>query len=340
MRRWFSRRSFGRRFFALLAAVGLVAALLWFTPTPYYVTAPGAAIDTSRLVAVPGGEVRRDHLYMLIVASQPANLFWYLYARLDPRAELETAESFLGGLENYEQYEEISRRMMRDSREIAKAVALQQLGYGRGVQAAGAEVTGLLQNSPARGYLQPGDVITAVADRPVSTADELRAALQAIPGGQTVTLRIERGGRTLTLSVPTVPHADPERAGSAALGVYIADALRFDVPLPVTVASGQITGPSAGLMFTLQIIDQLTPGGITGGLRVAGTGTIEPDGRVGAIGGVKQKVYTAEAAGADVIFVPQANYAAALAAATRIQVVPVTHVQEALAWLRTHRRGA
>jgi len=121
------------------------------------------------------------------------------------------------------------------------------------------------------------------------------------------------------------------------LGIFIKDYLVFDVPIPVQIRSGLITGPSAGLMFTLQIIDQLTPGGLTGDMVIAGTGTIEHDGSVGSIGGVRQKVFAAEVAGASVIFVPRENYPAAAAAATRIQVVPVDNVRDALNWLNQQK---
>ena len=138
-----------------------------------------------------------------------------------------------------------------------------------------------------------------------------------------------RGAEELTLTLPTLASQEAGREGTAMLGITIQDELEFDDDaVPVEIRSGSIFGPSAGLMFTLQIIDQLTPGGLTD-LVVAGTGTIEPDGRVGRIGGVQQKVYTAEAAGADLMFVPRGNYEEAAAVATRVQVVPVDHVRDA-----------
>ena len=114
----------------------------------YYVTAPGAAIDTSRLVTVENGDVHRGHLYLLVVNTQPANLFWYLYAQVDRRAVLETKEQYLGSFESYAEYLDWNRQLMSDSQRTARAVAFQQLGFGEGVRSVGARVVGVLADSP------------------------------------------------------------------------------------------------------------------------------------------------------------------------------------------------
>ncbi|HEY8345873.1 MAG TPA: PDZ domain-containing protein [Symbiobacteriaceae bacterium] len=322
-----------RRLLLWSLGVLLGAAILWFTPTPYYVTAPGVAIDTSQVVAVEGGTPHPGRLYMLVVTTRPANLFWYLYSRIDPRAELERPQQFLGDIPDYEHYLMITRRMMEDSQKTAKALALQWTGYGTGVQPVGAEVVSVIPGSPAAGVLQPGDRIIAVDGHLVTGAADLQERMGQVSPGSQVVLRLRRGDVELTLPVSTMPATDAGGRRRAALGVYITDALAFDLPLNVEIRSGSITGPSAGLMFALEIIDQLSPTDLTGGRRVAGTGAIEPDGRVGAVGGVRQKVYTAEAAGAEVIFVPRENYQEALSAAVRIQVVPVSTLKEAVQYL-------
>jgi len=324
-----------RRLFLLSGLVAILGAVLVYTPTDYYVTAPGAAIDTSRLVAVENGSPHRGRLYMLVVNTQPANLFWYLYAQLDSRAVLETKEEYLGSFETYAEYLDWSQQLMEDSQRTAQAVAFELLGFGEGVRAVGARVAGILADSPVRGILQAGDVITAIGGEPVDSVSALRACLSQYPGGAEVEAALLRNGVELTLVLPTRASSEAGREGTAVLGITVQDELEFDDDaLPVEIRSGSIFGPSAGLMFTLQIVDQLTPGGLTDRV-VAGTGTIEPDGSVGVIGGVQQKVYTAEAAGAELMFVPAGNYADAAAVATRIQVVPVEHVREALGWLRS-----
>lgn len=338
LRAWFSRRNaWSRRLLLLVLGLSVAGLVLWFTPTHWYITAPGAAIDTSRLVSVPGGHAHRGQLYMLVVTVQPANLFWYLYAKMDARAELETPEKFLGPVEDYDQYLELTRQMMADSVQAAKAVALQQSGYGTGAYPAGVLVTGLSKESPSKGVLNAGDVITALNSQPVKTPEELRAIVRAVKPGAPITVGFTRRDQSLSASVTT--RENPDVPGAAMLGILVDQKYGFDVPVPVQIKPGLITGPSAGLMFTLQIIDQLTPGGIAGNKVIAGTGTIEADGSVGAIGGVQQKVYAAEAAGAVVFFSPRDNYEDARKAATRVEVVPVDHVQDALKWLKAHAEG-
>ena len=328
-----------RRLFVLSSLIAVVGAVLVYTPTQYYVTAPGAAIDTSRLVVVENGDVHRGRLYLLVVNTQPANLFWYLYAQVDRRAVLETKEQYLGSFESYAEYLDWNRELMSNSQRTARAVAFEQLGFGEGVRSVGARVAGILADSPVRGLLHAGDVIVALQGEPVTDTESLRALLSGIPGGTEVEVAVLRGGEELRLTLPTRESQEAGREGTAAFGITIQNELEFDDDaVPVEIRSGSIFGPSAGLMFTLQIIDQLTPGGLTD-LVVAGTGTIEPDGRVGRIGGVQQKVYTAEAAGADLMFVPRGNYDEAAAVATRIQVVPVDHVRDALEWLRASSGG-
>jgi PDZ domain-containing protein len=317
-----------------LTALGLV---LWYTPTPWYITAPGAAIDTGGLIEVAGGDSRQGQLFMLVVTTQPANLFWYLYAKADPRAELETREQFLGNITDYEKYVELTRQMMEDSKQTAMAIGLKHAGYGRGTVPVGAQITDLSTGSPNTDLFRPGDVVVAVGGRLITTAGQLREALAAVTPGSQVAVRVKRAGKEIDLTARTIESPDPARKGQAILGVLIKDSILFDVPVDIAIKTGAITGPSAGLMFTLQIIDQLTPGGITGGRVVAGTGTVEADGAVGLIGGVKQKVFAAEAAGASVMFVPRANYPDAASVATRLTVVPVDRVEDALAWLKVNR---
>nr|PZN44721.1 MAG: hypothetical protein DIU70_02005 [Bacillota bacterium] len=147
------------------------------------------------------------------------------------------------------------------------------------------------------------------------------------------------GGGGTRAGVAGPPRRGPGGDG-AALGLLVRDAYAVDLPLAVELEPGGITGPSAGLIFSLEIVEQLTGEPLAGDLRVAGTGAVDPEGRVGPVGGVAQKVYTAEAAGARVLFVPRENYEEARAVATRVEVVPVGSVAEAVAWLRAHRSGA
>lgn len=327
-----------RRILAIATAVVLAVSVLWFVPTGYYVTAPGAAIRTERMIEVEGGEDHPGRLMLLVVAAQPANLFWYLYGKLDARVDLETPQQFLGSIPDFHEYVKLSQAMMQDSQQTARAIALQLAGKGAGVQPVGVTVLSLLPQAPAAAVLQEGDLLLAVADQEVVTVEQVRSAMSGAVPGEPVTLLIRRGEERLALEVIT--YEEPARKGQALIGATLKPAYHFDLPVDVRIKSGQITGPSAGLMFTLTIIDKLTAGGITGGLSVAGTGTINPDGTVGMIGGARQKAVSAELAGADVFFVPSGNYEEARQAATVMEVVSVDTVYDALDWLQRHRPSA
>jgi len=323
----------------LFAAVLVTAfAVLWYTPTPYYITAPGAAIDTARLVKAQGGTPRAGHLYMLVLNTSQASLLDYLYAKVDRRAVLENQRQYLGDIPDYAKYLELTRQMMADSQMTAKALAEQRVGLGKGVVPQGVQVIDLATGSPSLGILQKQDVIVAMGGRPIRSLAELQSFMAGMQPGTPLVLRIQRGGREQEVTVIT--GEDPQQKGRAILGIFPKDNLTFDIPVSVQINSGSITGPSAGLMFTLQLIDQLSPEGLAGDLKIAGTGTIEPDGSVGTIGGVQQKVFTAEAAGAQFMFVPRGNYADAQKVATRVQLIPVDSLDDALAWLKAHRTAA
>jgi Lon-like protease len=156
--------------------------------------------------------------------------------------------------------------------------------------------------------LKPGDLILAVNEKPVTTPSQVEEAVVASGPGKVLDLRIERAGaeRTVTLT-------PEEKDGKARVGIAMLPSYRF--PFQVTVGiDDQIGGPSAGLMFSLGIYDTLTPGSLTDGDVIAGTGTIAPNGKVGAIGGIQQKVAAARETGAALFLVPAANCREALGA--------------------------
>jgi PDZ domain-containing protein len=319
-----------------LSVALVLGAALAFIRTPYYVTAPGMALDTAKAIRVEGGQVHEDHGYLLTVFAQPANVWLWLWGQFDHRVQLETAKEFLGDLPDFAAYDQMAKEMMVDAQRTAKAIGLQRAGYGRGVDPIGLVVTAVLKGAPAEGKLLPKDRIVAAAGLAVRTHAELQRAFGTIKPGDPVALQVERNGVLQTITVQTGKH--PQEATRPYLGVSLEQAVRYDdEAVPIEILLPWITGPSCGLAMTLQVVDQLTPGGIYPNERIAITGTIEIDGSVGAIGGIAQKVVTAEAAGAQVIMVPPANFEDAKRAAARIKVVPVSTIDAALAWLKQER---
>jgi PDZ domain-containing protein len=186
---------------------------------------------------------------------------------------------------------------MVDSQQDAIAAALVELGYDFPREVT---VAGIVEDSPAVGILEEGDVIAEVNGEPVNSVDELRAAVRDNGADAPAELSIVRDGAPLTVQVTPV-----DRDGSVVLGVGVRMAYEF--PIDVELQLDNVGGPSAGMMFALGIVDKLTPGAMTGGEIIAGTGTIDSAGEVGAIGGIRQKLWGAEGAGADWFLAPASN---------------------------------
>jgi Lon-like protease len=218
---------------------------------------------------------------------------------------------------------------MSASQEIAAAVALRKLGYH--VASSGVDVSAIDVGAPADGVLKPGDVILSAEGQDISTPDDLRRVMEGVKPGETVSLQIERAGVEQTVTVGTKASTDtPPRA---IMGILIEP--KLDLPVKISINTGQIGGPSAGLAFALDIIDELGPTDIDHGKRVVATGEMALDGSVEEIGGIKQKTFGAREADADVFLVPDANAAGARKYADGLRIIPVSNLSEALAALAT-----
>jgi PDZ domain-containing protein len=183
--------------------------------------------------------------------------------------------------------------------------------------------------------LKIGDVIVGLNGSPVQTINDLINAISAQPYPATVHLLVKRLGAEISLDIPLIPPAPP--ADTPKLGIQIETAgFNYNPPFPVSIETNKISGgPSAGLIFTLTVYNSLISQDLTGGRRIAGTGTINLDGSVGPIGGVKQKIFAAEAVGAAYFLCPVDNYADAVSVARTIKVVKIATVQQAVDFLRS-----
>jgi PDZ domain-containing protein len=190
----------------------------------------------------------------------------------------------------------------------------------------GALVRRVEAGAPADGRLFPGDLIVRVDGRSVGSADEVVQHVRRVGASRAVEFIVRVQDQTRTVRVRAERPAD---GGDPRVGVEVLD----NFPFSVLIESGDIGGPSAGLMWTVGMADLLTPGDLTAGRRIAGTGTIDIDGIVGPIGGIGQKVVAAERAGATVFLVPRANHETARAAGTGLELVPVDDLDDALAYL-------
>jgi PDZ domain-containing protein len=199
------------------------------------------------------------------------------------------------------------------------------------------------RDAPAHDKLEPGDQILAVDGTDVSDVSEVGPLVQAHRPGDEVDVTYDRNGTTRTAAIVagkvskdgfSCVDAKGSTAGTTCLGITSQEFTTYQFPVNVGIDTQRVGGPSAGLAFTLAIIDDLTPGSLTGGKQVAVTGTIAPDGAVGAVGGVEQKAITARANGVQLMIVPEAEVGAARRGAGDVRVVGAKNVDEALAALR------
>jgi PDZ domain-containing protein len=329
----------------VLLVITLALGVLWLIPANYYMILPGAAQPVSHLISIPGrASSVGGNLYDTYVNEFKATrLLYVLFGLVRDDVTIEPAAQVNDGCPD-QQYQELLQGMMADSKIEAEAAALHVLGYKIGLQGNGPEIVEVLCNVPAAKVLRPGDRILAVDGHRVHFAVQVAPFIQRHVPGSIVHLTIGRHGKILHVAVRTV-HADAEgdivpQGGHALVGILTTDPLKF--PVKIHINSGDVGGPSAGLMFALGIIEQLTHRDITHGNKVAGTGTIsctgprgalDCNGVVGPIGGARQKAIAAQAAGATYFLVPKGNYAEARSAHTHLKIVPVSSLKQALQFL-------
>ena len=332
---------------AILMAIGIAIAIAWPITVPYYTLSPGPVYDTADFVTVEGGEVsERGELFFLTVSLKEANVFEWAAGHLDETVDISPRQNIRPTGVSPEQLRRESLAAMQQSKDNATYVALTTLGYEVTLVGTGALVIETVPESAADGVLFANDVIVQMNGEPVAFRTDVIAGLTGLEVGDVVTMLVERPiedaldeFEELALDLTLGPHVDdPDRP---MIGVLLGNNEPIvEWPVEVDIDSQNIGGPSAGMMFTLQIMDQLTPEEITSGFRIAGTGSIDRDGNVGAIGGVKQKVYAAIDAGARAVLVPASNYEdALLAGGDDIEVVRVEHIDDALAFLEGLQRS-
>jgi PDZ domain-containing protein len=301
----------------------------------YFLVKPGSAEELGRLIQVEGQQRQEQgQFYMLTVSQHQANLWSFLYGYFHPSVDVRPISKVVPPDMSLEEYNALMRSWMQDSKDLAGVIALRRAGYEVPIISDGVEIVELLSDSPAEGILRKGDIITAVEGKDVYLAEEVVACIQKKKVGEKVRITFQREEKSREVEILTT--TQPDEPHRAALRLYVRT-LNWKPPFPlkINIETGPVSGPSAGMMFVLEILDRLLPENLTGGHRIGGTGTIALDGKVGGIGGVKQKVLAAERAGIEYFIVPAENYKEALQAATSLKVISVNNLEEALSFLRT-----
>jgi PDZ domain-containing protein len=329
-----------------LAALPVLVLLLalWAIRLPYFVLEPGPAQEVGPLIHVSGHPTYQSqgHLLLTDVEFFQPNAYEAVAGWVNPHDHVVRQDELLPPGQSQGQYIRQGLSQMDTSKIDATVVALtEETDYPKD-HGPGVLIEGVLPDAPATNRLFPGDLVTHVDGKAVDSVAQVSTAIKAAGYGSTVTFTVEAGGRVRTVKVSPahvryeiVPGRFRTIPGPA-IGVTMVANFPFDV----TISSQGIGGPSAGLMWALGITDEITPGDLTGGRTIAGTGEIAVNGQVLPIGGVQQKVVAAEAAHATVFFVPVANADDAAAVSQGIKLVPVKTYSDALEWLEQHPAGS
>lgn len=316
----------------LIVTAVVVAAIVigtFVVPIPvFFLYVPGPVRDVGKLVEVEGAKTYSSEGQLFLTTiniKTTVTLFDVFVAAFDPASDVVMKEEVTGG-QSIEDVRKQAKADMTASKQAARKTALGALGIPAGD---GARVVDTYEGTPAEGTLREGDVVVGVGDEAITSTCDVSEAFDEHSAGDVIPITVLRDGRRRTIPIETIEH--PAKAGAPFVGIEMTD-----VPgdaVDVRFKTGEIAGPSAGLMFTLALYDRLTPDDLTAGHKIAGTGTIACGGVVGMIGGIEEKVAGAENQGAEIFLAPEGNYAAALEVADEIEVVSVATFDDAVEYL-------
>jgi PDZ domain-containing protein len=351
-----------RRATTLVVALGLLIALVGvarFVKVPYVILLPGPVTDTlGNVPAVdtadgrPGGPVisisgartqpTSGHLYLTTVSESPGScdthptLWQTVKAWFSSTQTVEPSQVQCPPGQSTKQVQREAQRQMSESQIHAVVAAFTELGYkstGNRV-----EIASVRSGVPAASQLQRGDVIQTVDGKSIRSTPQLQTVVQDKPAGSPIAMSILRNNAALRVRTTTVKSSQ----GTPVIGINVRTAPTFNgVVATIGIDPNVIGGPSAGAALALGIVDKLTPGGLTGGRTIAGTGTVSDRGLVGPIGGIQQKVAAASAAHATVFFAPAAECGDAKSAApSSMTLVSVRTLHDAVTSLRAIKAGS
>jgi PDZ domain-containing protein len=334
MRRWLSPLRLATVGVILLVAV---AAYMVTQKSNDLLEVPDTAHPLAGLISVPGGTTqRKGGIYYVDVLLQKASLLQSNFKLFRPDgSDLIPQDAFVPSGLSYSQQLKVDQATMKVSQTKASVVALRALGYKFPAHEGGVRVAAINSDSHARGILEPDDIVVAADGHKVATALDLFNALSRHRPGDVVRLGVLRAGKRLNFRIKTI--GDSLEPGRALIGFAPLEVVNAKLPFPVHFNLGRdVGGPSAGLAFALEIMEQRGRN-IDRGLRLAATGEIQLDGSVTSIGGVKQKTIGARRAGADAFLVPVDGDNAKVAEhyAHGLRIIPVKNFQQALRALAT-----
>ena len=340
-------------FIAVVLSLVLAGVLLLY-PLDVYVMRPGNAYDVSQYVKIQGGDEDDEGSFSLMTVSlSKASPLMYVYAKFKDYYELISMDQVRQDEEDDNEYNVRQAKLMTDSQFNALYVAFSRTHLQYNVTFNGVYVLNIITGGAADGILKPGDEIVEIAGEQVDSQEMFAQRIVDMrdQGQYDIELVINRNDELLT-EIVTLKEI-PDSKGKVGLGVVFSESKSITTDPHVNIDIGSIGGPSAGLMFTLEILNQLLDEDITKGYQIAGTGEMLENGAVGRIGGVEKKVVAAHKAGMKIFFAPddevteeqlkrnpdfKSNYEAAAETAKKIgttmKIVPVKTIDDALDFLQ------
>ncbi|WP_340082166.1 SepM family pheromone-processing serine protease [Terribacillus sp. FSL K6-0262] len=307
---------------------------------PYYVYKPGAADALDPIVSVEGSDKSEGDMHLVTVRGGQATPFQYVMAKILPYHQIEKLEDVIPEGISEEEYTQAQLMQMESSQEASTVVAYKAAGADLQIDYKGVYVVSVVKGLPADGQLKQGDLITAVDGQEVKEAADLTDYVTSKKIGDTITLQIERDDEQLEKKLKLQALPDTQIPG---IGITLVTDRDVTEDPKVTFSSGQIGGPSAGLMFSLEIYDQLEEEDLTKGYQICGTGEVDYEGNVGRIGGIDKKVVAADKEGCDIFFAPNeqgaedSNFEVAKQTAedigTDMKIIPVDTFEDAKDYL-------
>lgn len=327
----------------------LIFAACVFLPIPYYIEQPGATIDLKEIISVNNDRDQQSGSFSLTsVGIRQATVFTAIKAAFAPFEEVVSEDELYGGASGAE-YDRIQKYYMDSSQNnaIEQALKLAKLPYEMDYK--GVYVMGVEKNSNFRKSISIGDTVTKADGKSFQNSQDFIDYIQNKKVGDTVSVTYLQDGNEKQANGKLIELPTTKKAG---IGISLVDHTEINTDQSIEIKTENIGGPSAGLMFTLEIYEQLTKQDLRKDKKIAGTGTINSKGEVGRIGGIDKKVASASEQNVEIFFAPddkitdeekavdadiQSNYQEAKAAAkklgTKMKIVPVKTVQDALDYL-------
>lgn len=334
---------FNRKHLVILVLTIAIAAFLSFYKLDYYIYQPGDTTSLTDVVEIEGTERSEGQFNLVTVRGGQATPIYYGWAMLQDHYDIVDLEEVRPEGISQEEYMETQLHYMENSQEAATVVAYEAADADITIDYNGTFVAGVLSDMPASDVIEPGDEIIAINGQAIESTNDIIERTSSFDMGDTIDVTLLREEEEMNVSVELAPlPQEPERPG---MGVSLVTDRDVSVEPEVEYDSGQIGGPSAGLMFALEVYNRLTDEDLTNGLNIVGTGEIDYNGQVGPIGGIDKKIVAAEEDSADLFFAANengregSNYEVAQKTAEEIdasfEVVPVDTFQDAVEYLES-----